>query len=137
MQWAKIFGAKDVVVFDIADERLKLGERLGATGSINTLEDDFMQKAMALTDGRGFDYVFETAGNTITMKMAFELAANKAEICFVGTPTKELSFSTSNIYGSAYNNRNIDHRKCKAVSTGKTDPWFYHGTYRYDGNIRD
>ena len=93
MQWAKIFGAKDVIVFDISDERLKLGTRLGATGGINTLQQDYMEQAMALTDGRGYDYVFETAGNTITMKMAFELAANKAEVCFVGTPTKELSFS--------------------------------------------
>lgn len=95
MQWAKIFGAKEAVVFDIADERLELGKRLGATAGINTLEADFMEKAMELTKGRGFDYVFETAGNTITMKMAFELAANKAHICFVGTPTKELSFSVS------------------------------------------
>ena len=52
-----------------------------------------MDKAMALTNGRGFDYVFETAGNTITMKMAFKLAANKASVCFVGTPTKDLSFT--------------------------------------------
>lgn len=93
MQWAKIFGAKKTVVFDIADERLALGKRLGATDGINTLEPDFMEKAMALTDGKGFDYVYETAGNTITMKMAFALAANKASVCFVGTPTKELSFS--------------------------------------------
>lgn len=93
MQWAKIFGAKDAVVFDIAPERLELGKRLGATAGINTLEPDFMDKAMALTNGRGFDYVFETAGNTITMKMAFKLAANKASVCFVGTPTKDLSFT--------------------------------------------
>lgn len=93
MQWAKIFGAKEAVVFDIADERLELGKRLGATAGINTLEKDFMEKAKALTGGRGFDYVFETAGNTITMKMAFELAGNKASVCFVGTPTKELNFS--------------------------------------------
>ncbi len=93
MQWAKIFGAKKTVVFDIADERLELGKRLGATDGINTLESDFMDKAMALTNGKGFDYVYETAGNTITMKMAFALAANKASVCFVGTPTKELSFS--------------------------------------------
>ena len=46
-----------------------------------------------ITDGRGFDYVYETAGNTITMKLAFRLAANKANVCFIGTPTKELSFS--------------------------------------------
>ncbi len=93
MQWAKIFGAAKTVVFDIADERLALGKRLGATAGINTKEADFMEKALALTKGRGFDYVFETAGNTVTMKMAFELAANKAHVCFVGTPTKELSFT--------------------------------------------
>lgn len=95
MQWANIFGARETVVFDIAEERLALGKRLGATASINTLEEDYMEKAMALTGGRGYDYVFETAGNTVTMKMAFALAANKANICFVGTPTKELSFSVS------------------------------------------
>lgn len=93
MQWAKIFGAKKVVVFDIVNERLELGKRLGATDGINTLDKDFMDQAMEITDGRGFDYVFETAGNVITMKMAFRLAANKADICFIGTPTKELSFT--------------------------------------------
>lgn len=93
MQWAKIFGAKETVVFDIEDGRLELGKRLGATAGINTMQSGFMEKAMELTQGRGFDYVFETAGNTITMKMAFELAANKAHVCFVGTPTKELNFT--------------------------------------------
>lgn len=92
MQWAKIFGAKKVVVFDIAQERLELARKLGATAGINTLDSDFMQQAKELTEGKGFDYVYETAGNTITMKMAFGLAANNAQVCFVGTPTKELSF---------------------------------------------
>ena len=59
MQWAKIFGAKEVVVFDISDERLELGKRLGATAGINTLEEDFMDKAMALTGGKGYDYDVE------------------------------------------------------------------------------
>lgn len=93
MQWAKIFGARELVVFDIADERLALGMRLGATAGVNTLRDDFMQQALELTEQKGFDYVFETAGNTATMRMAFALAANKAQVCFVGTPTKELTFS--------------------------------------------
>ena len=90
MQWANIFGAAKTVIFDISPERLELGKRLGATHGVNTLDEDFMEQVKDLTDGKGFDYVFETAGNTITMKMAFELAANKANVCFVGTPTKEL-----------------------------------------------
>ena len=52
-----------------------------------------MERVKELTDGRGFDYVYETAGNTITMKLAFQLAANKAQVCFIGTPTRDLSFS--------------------------------------------
>ena len=92
-QWAKIFGAKKVTVFDISDERLKLAEKLGIDEGINTLDKDFMEQAMALTGGKGFGYVYETAGVTTTMKYAFRLAANKAGVCFIGTPTKELSFS--------------------------------------------
>lgn len=93
MQWAKIFGAKKIVVFDIVQEKLDLAMELGATHSICTLSEDYMEKAFDLTEGKGFDYIYETAGNTVTMKMAFELAANKGEICFIGTPTKELSFT--------------------------------------------
>ena len=93
MQWAKIFGAKDVVVFDISDERLELARKLGATATINTLDGNFMVAAKELTKNKGYDYVFETAGNTLTMKMCFELAANKADVCFVGTPTKDLTFT--------------------------------------------
>ncbi len=92
MQWAKIFGAKKTVVFDIVEERLDLAKRLGADCVINSGKEDFMDKVNAVTEGRGFDYIYETAGNTVTMKLAFELAANKAQVCFIGTPRKELSF---------------------------------------------
>lgn len=93
MQWAKIYGAAKVVVFDIANERLELAKELGATGVVNTLEEDYLEQARAMIKGTGFDYVYETAGNTITMKMAFQLAGNKAQVCFVGTPTRDLSFT--------------------------------------------
>lgn len=95
MQWAKIFGAEKVVVFDIDDSRLALAKALGADAGINTLKENFMEEAMGLTDGKGYDYLYESAGVTTTMKMAFELAANKAGVCFIGTPTRELSFSVS------------------------------------------
>jgi len=92
-QWAKIFGAKSVTVFDIVEERLELAEKLGIHYAVNSSKEDFMDRVKEITEGRGYDYVYETAGNTITMKMAFELAANKAQVCFIGTPTKELTFS--------------------------------------------
>ncbi len=95
MQWANIFGAGKVIVFDIEDERLELAKRLGATEAMNTLDKDFMKQAMDITGGKGFDYVYETAGSTATMKLAFELAGNKSGVCFIGTPVSELTFSVS------------------------------------------
>ncbi len=92
-QWAMIFGAKRVFVFDIDNERLALAKKLGADVTINTLEQDFKEKVKEYTNGKGFGFIFETAGVDVTMKLAFELAANKASVCFIGTPTKDLTFT--------------------------------------------
>ncbi|MBQ8275269.1 MAG: galactitol-1-phosphate 5-dehydrogenase [Clostridia bacterium] len=92
-QWARIYGGRKVVVFDLLEERLELARELGADATVNTTAPDFMEQAKALTGGHGFDYVFETAGATATMKMAFELAANKAHVCFIGTPHTDLTFT--------------------------------------------
>lgn len=93
MQWAKILGAKKVVVFDISNERLQLAASLGADAVINTLDEGFMEEAKRLADGAGYHYVFETAGQPVTMNMAFELAAPKAQVCFIGTPHVDLTFT--------------------------------------------
>jgi len=85
MQWARIFGARSVTVFDISPERLALCRRFGADAAVNPQADPVEKDRYA--------YVFETAGNTATMQMAFEVAANKAHVCFVGTPTKDLTFA--------------------------------------------
>ena len=87
MQWAKIFGAKSVTVFDISDERLNLCKKMGADYIVNTkIKADEINK-------NAYHFVFETAGVTDTMQLAFEIADNKSNICFIGTPTKDLSFT--------------------------------------------
>ena len=93
LQWAKIFGSRKAVVFDIDEGRLALAKRMGADEVVNTKEEGFLQKAMALTNGHGYDYVFEAAGNPATMHIAFEVAANKAHVCFIGTPHTDISFT--------------------------------------------
>jgi L-iditol 2-dehydrogenase len=93
MQWAKIFGARKTVVFDVDDGRLSLAASLGADATINTLNPTFREQADALSDRRGFGYVFETAGSSITMQLAFQLAGNKSRLCYIGTPRAELVFT--------------------------------------------
>ena len=92
-QWARILGAKKVTVFDIDPVRLEVAKTMGADAVVDTRDPDFLAKALAATGGRGYGYVFETAGSDVTMKLAFELAANKARVCFIGTPTRDLTFT--------------------------------------------
>ncbi|MDP4182184.1 MAG: galactitol-1-phosphate 5-dehydrogenase [Bacillota bacterium] len=92
-QWAKIFGAKRVFVFDIDNDRLALAKKLGVDVTINTLDSNFREEVKELTNNRGFGFVYETAGVDITMKLAFELAGNESGVCFIGTPTKDLVFT--------------------------------------------
>ncbi len=92
MQWAKLFGARSVTVCDILPERLSLARRLGADETLNPSDEGFQAEADAASGGNGFDYVYETAGNTETIKLAFSLAANHAGVCMIGTPTREFSF---------------------------------------------
>ena len=92
MQWCKLLGARRTVVFDISRARLELALRLGADEVICTQDEDFLAQAMALTGGRGYGFAFETAGLNETMNMAFDLAANKAGACFIGTASRDLTF---------------------------------------------
>lgn len=85
MQWAKIFGAKTVTVIDISDARLELAKKLGADIVINSAKEE-------VPKGR-YDFVFETAGQVSTMHSAFEVAANKASVCFIGTPHEDMTFT--------------------------------------------
>ena len=93
MQWAKIFGAKKVVVFDILPDRLELALQLGADAVINSREDDVAAKIAEYTEGKGFGRVFETAGNPVTVKQAFEVAGNRATVCYIGTPHNDVTFT--------------------------------------------
>ena len=92
-QWARIMGARTVTMFDLVDSRLEVAKALGSNEGINTTQEGFIEKALALTDGKGFGMVFETAGSPVTMRMAFQLAANKAHVCFIGTPHVDLTFT--------------------------------------------
>ena len=92
MQWAKILGCKKVIVLGRDEELLNLAKDLGADVVINTSDKDFKEKALKETNNKGFDYIFEAVGAGVTIKYAFELAANKAHICLIGTPTSDVTF---------------------------------------------
>ena len=71
----------------------KLIHTMGLDSIVNTSEANWLDTVQDITGNRGFDFVYETAGSVQTMQQAFQIAGNKAHICFVGTPKKELTFT--------------------------------------------
>jgi len=91
LQWAKILGAKRAFVFDIDEEKLRLARGLGADFCLNTFEDDFRKVIQEETNGSGFNMVVETAGVQFTEILSLEVAANKGNVMFIGTPSKAIT----------------------------------------------
>ncbi len=92
-QVAKCYGAEKIVIVVRNNKYDTLIRKIGVDTIINTSNKDWLQQAKNITNNRGFDMVYETAGAVQTMQQAFEIAGNKAHICFIGTPKKSISFN--------------------------------------------
>lgn len=86
IQWAKIFGAKNIFAFDIDDKKLEIAKSMGANHIINSLKDEPYKQLEALTDGRMADIVVESAGTTITSAQAFSLGKKGGTVVYLGIP---------------------------------------------------
>ena len=92
-QSVKHIGAENITAVVRNHNYDSLIRTMGIDSIVNTTEANWMDAVQDITNGRGFDFVYETAGSVQTMQQAFQIAGNKAHICFVGTPKKELLFS--------------------------------------------
>ncbi len=81
LRWA---GAKNVIAVDLADNRLELARRLGATHTINSGKADAAAEVMRLTDGLGADTAFEVVGFTPTLNLALATLKRGGACVLVG-----------------------------------------------------
>jgi len=58
---ARLSGAKQVIVTDLVDYRLKVAERLGADLAVNPEQERLVERVKETTEGRGVDLVIVTA----------------------------------------------------------------------------
>ena len=86
IQWAKIFGAKEIIALDIDDKKLEIAKQLGATKTINSMGVEPCEVLEEITNGRRADVVVESAGSPITSAQAFSLAKKGGRVVFLGIP---------------------------------------------------
>ena len=62
IQGASISNASIIIAIDLLDTKLELAREFGATHTINASDGNVVERIMALTDGEGVHYAFESIG---------------------------------------------------------------------------
>lgn len=92
LQCAKALGARRIFAFDIDDDKLDIAKEYGADMCINTGDRSLKKIVWESTIDRGFKFVIEAAGVEFTEKLSLEIASNKGNVLFIGTPSTPISF---------------------------------------------
>ncbi|MBN2469548.1 MAG: zinc-binding dehydrogenase [Anaerolineae bacterium] len=88
MQVLNIAGARQVVVSDVSEDRLRMAEQMGATATINPQSHDFNDFVASFTDGRGFDHTFEAVGLTSTVAQSLTAIRDGGTVIWIGNNQK-------------------------------------------------
>lgn len=86
IQGAHISGARTVIAVDIADNKIEAAKKFGATHGINSKTQDVGAQVLAMTDGRGADFVFVTVGVKSAFDSSYNLLAKGGSVVLVGMP---------------------------------------------------
>ncbi|CDQ20684.1 galactitol-1-phosphate 5-dehydrogenase [Halobacillus karajensis] len=86
VQWAKIFGAKQVIAIDIDDQKLEIAEEIGADVLINPTVHSPYKRVAEATDKLGADLAVECAGSPITSEQILALPKKGGEVLYMGIP---------------------------------------------------
>jgi Zn-dependent alcohol dehydrogenase len=84
VQGAALCGAATNVAVDLSDEKLAAARAFGADRTVNPAREDAREAVLALTGGRGADYVFVAAGSAAAMEQGATLLRRGGTLVVVG-----------------------------------------------------
>ncbi|MDY5220327.1 MAG: NAD(P)-dependent alcohol dehydrogenase [Aristaeellaceae bacterium] len=124
---AKARGATKVIIGDVIDKRLEKAAELGGI-TVNTSREDFADRVMELTDGRGADVVLDCAGFCETVHQGLRAVKIGGTIVLVGLGADRLNDLDTGIMNvkevtiKALNRyRNVYQTAVNAISEGVID----------------
>ncbi|MBZ4020032.1 Zn-dependent alcohol dehydrogenase [Streptomyces purpurogeneiscleroticus] len=82
IQGARASGAAQIVAVDPVEARREAALRFGATEAV--APDELADAKQRITEGEGFDYVFEVVGKSATARTAYETTRRGGTLCVVG-----------------------------------------------------
>ena len=89
IQGGKVAGATTIIAVDVDDRKLEQAKRFGATHTVNSKNEDAVEKIREYTGGFGADVVVEAVGRPETYEQAFFARDLAGTVVLVGVPTPE------------------------------------------------
>ena len=86
-------GCGKLIVLDVAEDRLAMASRLGATHTIHSGKEDALAAVNQLTGGRGAEVSFEAVGMTVTVDLAIRCLRKGGAVTLVGNVTPKIEFA--------------------------------------------
>jgi Zn-dependent alcohol dehydrogenase len=106
IQGARLSGAQPIVAVDLLPNKLAAAQLFGATHVLNPVEGDLKTAVLALTHGRGADYVFVTVGSDMAIEQGTTLIRRGGTFVMVGMPPSGIKLKVE-ATDFAYDNQRI------------------------------
>jgi 2-desacetyl-2-hydroxyethyl bacteriochlorophyllide A dehydrogenase len=87
---SRAVGAGQVIIvgLDRHKERMEMAKKIGADFIINGSKESVVERVNELTDGRGANVVFETAGSKEALLQGLEILVRKGQLTIIGVHTQ-------------------------------------------------
>lgn len=121
----KSMGVTEIYVVDVIDKRLKKAKKLGAAKTFNANDIDVVKAILEVTNGKGTDMVFETAGSKLATQQTVQLVNHGGTIVLVGmAPDAEVPYDLGTLISkeasihTVFRYKNLYPIAIKAVAAG-------------------
>ncbi len=111
---AQFYSPSEIIMIDSDENRLELSKTFGATGTINFVKENAIEKIKSLTEGRGVDVAIEAVGVPASFELCQEIIAPGGVIANIGVHGKSVVLHMEKLWSQ---NITITTRLVDTVST--------------------
>ena len=125
---AQFYTPAEIIMIDIDDNRLNVAKTFGATQTINSNNENALEKIMNLTNNKGVDVAIEAVGIPATFELCESIIAAGGRIANVGVHGKSVNLHLETLWSKniTITTRLVDtvttSMLLKTVSSKKLDP---------------
>jgi alcohol dehydrogenase len=95
---AQFYTPSEIIMIDQDDNRLGVAKTFGATQTINSAQEDAIEKIKSLTNGKGVDVAIEAVGVPETFELCQEIIAPGGRIANIGVHGKSATLHLETLW---------------------------------------